>query len=311
MANRGAQTDRFFILTSSEIMAKNKHKSTFSTIHSNATSVMSVAMVLFLLGMVSVLGVAAHSLTTQLKENIGFDVVVGEQAGENQVVALKQLFTAAPYVKSVKYVSRDEALKQWERETGEDLMELIGVNPLCAEFEVRVRDAWACTDSLSMIEYQLKKMPGVEHIDMHKDVVDKINTGISRVAVVLLVVAALLLLISIALISNTVRLTVYSRRFLIHTMKLVGAKPSFIRRPIVLSNMVGGVIAAVIASTLLGAALYYLMEFEAGWAELITITDVVVIFAALLLTGIVICSIAAAIAANRFIGLNYDELFTK
>ena len=237
-------------------MAKNKHKSTFSTIHSNATSVMSVAMVLFLLGMVSVLGVAAHSLTTQLKENIGFDVVVGEQAGENQVVALKQLFTAAPYVKSVKYVSRDEALKQWERETGEDLMELIGVNPLCAEFEVRVRDAWACADSLSMIEYQLKKMPGVEHIDMHKDVVDKINTGISRVAVVLLVVAALLLLISIALISNTVRLTVYSRRFLIHTMKLVGAKPSFIRRPIVLSNMMGGVIAAVIASTLLGAALY-------------------------------------------------------
>lgn len=272
---------------------------------------MSVAMVLFLLGMVATLGVVAHSLTTQLKENIGFDVVVGEQAGENQVVALKQLFTAAPYVKSVKYVSRDEALKQWERETGEDLMELIGVNPLCAEFEVRVRDAWACADSLSMIEYQLKKMPGVEHIDMHKDVVDKINTGISRVAVVLLVVAALLLLISIALISNTVRLTVYSRRFLIHTMKLVGAKPSFIRRPIVLSNMVGGVIAAVIASTLLGAALYYLVEFEAGWAELITIFDVAVIFAALLLTGIVICSIAAAIAANRFIGLNYDELFTK
>ena len=148
-------------------------------------------MVLFLLGMVAVLGVAAHALTAQLKENIGFDVVVSEQAGENQVVALKQLFTTAPYVKSVKFVSRDEALKQWERETGEDLMELIGVNPLCAEFEVRVREPWACADSLSMIEYGLKKIPAVEHIDMHKDVVNKINSGISRVAVVLLVGARL------------------------------------------------------------------------------------------------------------------------
>ncbi|MGN0213566.1 MAG: cell division protein FtsX [Muribaculaceae bacterium] len=292
-------------------MSNIKSKRRFSAIQQNATSVMSVAMVLFLLGLVAFLGVFSHRLTSDLKENIGFDVVVSQQASEGEVNSLKQLFTTAPFVRSVRFVSRDEALKEWERETGEDLMEVVGVNPLSAEFEVRVKAQYVCADSLNKIEYKLKQMPGVEHIDMHKDVVDKINTNLSRLAMVVLVVAGLLLLISVALINNTVRLTVYSRRFLIHTMKLVGAKPSFIRRPIVLSNMVCGIVAAFIASALLAAALYYLVEFESGWSELVCMFDVAVVLCSLFIAGALLCSIAAAFAANRFIGLDYDDLFTK
>jgi len=292
-------------------MANGKSKGKIWTIHSNITTVMSVSLVLLLLGMVALLGMVTHRLTNDLKENIGFDVVLSQTATQNEINHLKQMWNASPYMSSVKYVSREDALKEWENETGEDLMEVIGVNPLSASFEVKVKAQYACIDSLNQIEYRLKGTPGIESIQMHKDVVDGINSNIRNVAVVLLVVAAVLLIISIVLIANTVRLTVYSRRFLIHTMKLVGAKPSFIRRPIVLSNLVNGIVSWVIASAILSAALYYLVQFEPGWAALIDATSVMVVFGGLLLAGMLICSLSAVAAANKFISLDYDELFTN
>lgn len=292
-------------------MANNRSKRRIWTINSNVTTVMSVSLVLLLLGMVALLGVAAHRLTNQVKENIGFDVVLNQTATDGEITALKQMWTSARYMSSVKYVSREEALREWERETGEDLMEVIGENPLSAEFEVNVKPEYACTDSLNRIEYELKKMPGIESIKMHKDVVDAINANIRNVAMVLLAVAVVLTIISIALIVNTVRLTVYSRRFLIYTMKLVGAKPGFIRKPIVVTNLINGVVSWVIAASLLSATLYYLVQFEAGWAELIDVTEVAMVFGLLLIAGMVICSMAAAVAANRYISLDYDELFTR
>ena len=292
-------------------MSKPNKKSRISFFHSDTTTVMSVALVLLLLGIVAFLGLAAKQVTSNLKENIGFDVVVKENATEAEVNQLKQMWNNAAYMSSVKYVSREDALKEWERETGEDLMEVLGVNPLSAEFEVKVKAAYANIDSLNKIEYQLKQVPGIESVQMHKDVVDTINNNIKNVALILIAVAVVLLIISVALINNTVRLTVYSRRFLIHTMKLVGAKPSFIRRPIVVSNAVNGIIASIIAMVLLSGVLYYLIEFEAGWGSLISLVDVAVVYGMLLAVGAVICALAAMFAANRFIALDYDELFTN
>lgn len=292
-------------------MSKPNKKSRISFFHSDTTTVMSVALVLLLLGIVAFLGLAAKQVTSNLKENIGFDVVVKENATEAEVNQLKQMWNNAAYMSSVKYVSREDALKEWERETGEDLMEVLGVNPLSAEFEVKVKSDYANVDSLNKIEYQLKQVPGIESVQMHKDVVDTINNNIKNVALILIAVAVVLLIISVALINNTVRLTVYSRRFLIHTMKLVGAKPSFIRRPIVVSNAVNGIIASIIAMVLLSGVLYYLIEFEAGWGSLISLVDVAVVYGMLLAVGAVICALAAMFAANRFIALDYDELFTN
>lgn len=292
-------------------MSKPNKKSRISFFHSDTTTVMSVALVLLLLGIVAFLGLAAKQVTSNLKENIGFDVVVKESATEAEVNLLKQMWNNAAYMSSVKYVSREDALKEWERETGEDLMEVLGVNPLSAEFEVKVKADYANVDSLNKIEYQLKQVPGIESVQMHKDVVDTINNNIKNVALILIAVAVVLLIISVALINNTVRLTVYSRRFLIHTMKLVGAKPSFIRRPIVVSNAVNGIIASIIAMVLLSGVLYYLIEFEAGWGSLISLVDVAVVYGMLLAVGAVICALAAMFAANRFIALDYDDLFTN
>lgn len=292
-------------------MSKPNKKSRISFFHSDTTTVMSVALVLLLLGIVAFLGLAAKQVTSNLKENIGFDVVVKESATEAEVNQLKQMWNNAAYMSSVKYVSREDALKEWERETGEDLMEVLGVNPLSAEFEVKVKADYANVDSLNKIEYQLKQVPGIESVQMHKDVVDTINNNIKNVALILIAVAVVLLIISVALINNTVRLTVYSRRFLIHTMKLVGAKPSFIRRPIVVSNAVNGIIASIIAMVILSGVLYYLIEFEAGWGSLISLVDVAVVYGMLLAVGAVICALAAMFAANRFIALDYDDLFTN
>ena len=292
-------------------MSKPNKKSRISFFHSDTTTVMSVALVLLLLGIVAFLGLAAKQVTSNLKENIGFDVVVKESATEAEVNQLKQMWNNAAYMSSVKYVSREDALKEWERETGEDLMEVLGVNPLSAEFEVKVKADYANVDSLNKIEYQLKQIPAIDSVQMHKDVVDTINNNIKNVALILIAVAVVLLIISVALINNTVRLTVYSRRFLIHTMKLVGAKPSFIRRPIVVSNAVNGIIASIIAMVILSGVLYYLIEFEAGWGSLISLVDVAVVYGMLLAVGAVICALAAMFAANRFIALDYDDLFTN
>lgn len=288
-----------------------KRKKRLATFNSNATTVMSVALVLVLLGMVAVLAMAGRNLTNGVKEDIGFDVVLQGEATEAQIAGLKQLWSRQPYTASAKYISKEAALRQWEQETGEDLMEITGVNPLSAEFEVRVKAEYACSDSLNVIERQLRRLPAVESVQMHKDIVEALNKNISQVVMILAVVAIVLLIISFALINNTVHLTIYSRRFLIHTMKLVGATPGFIRRPIVIANALNGIVASLIAMAVLSAAIYYVVEFEAGWSTLIQWMDVAIIYGALLVFGTVICAIAAAISATRFIGLDYDDLFMK
>lgn len=286
-------------------------KSKISYFSANITPIISVSLVLMLLGVVGLLGLAANSLTTYVKENIGFDVVLANNASDKQIDELKAYWTVAPYVSSVKYVSKEDALTAWEKDTGENLMEVIGVNPLSAEFEVRVKAQYVSVDSLNKIEQMLKEYKAIESVQMHRDVVEQINGNIQSIMLVLGVVLIMLVVISFVLINNTVRLAVYSRRFLIHTMKLVGATPGFIRRPFVLTNVLNGLIASLVAVMVLSGLIYYVVEINADYATLLSVDQVCVVYAALVLVGVLMCSVAAVLATNRFIGLNYDELFTK
>lgn len=286
-------------------------KSKISYFSANITPIISVSLVLMLLGVVGLLGLAANSLTTYVKENIGFDVVLANNASDKQIDELKAYWTVAPYVSSVKYVSKEDALTAWEKDTGENLMEVIGVNPLSAEFEVRVKAQYVSVDSLNKIEQMLKEYKAIESVQMHRDVVEQINGNIQSIMLVLGVVLIMLVVISFVLINNTVRLAVYSRRFLIHTMKLVGATPGFIRRPFVLTNVLNGLIASLVAVMVLSGLIYYVVEINADYATLLSVDQVCVVYAALVLAGVLMCSVAAVLATNRFIGLNYDELFTK
>ena len=291
-------------------MAKEK-KSKISYINTNITSIISVALVLLLLGMGAMLGLFARSAAERVRANIGFDVSMSDTASDSQVLAMKRLLSAAPYTASVRYVSKEEALMYWQQETGEDLMKVLGFNPLTAEFEVHVRPQYAEVDSLGAIEAALLRVPGVDVVQVHRDRVEAISRNISNVVAVLGVVALALLAISFALINNTVRLTVYSRRFLIYTMKLVGATPGFIRRPIVISNIINGVIAALVATLALSVGLFYIDKAEGGWSALVTPVEVWCVYGGLMVAGAVLCGIGALLASNKYLRLDYDELFKR
>lgn len=291
-------------------MSKEK-KSKISYFQSNFTSTISVALVLLLLGIIAFLGILANTFSKELKENIGFSVVLQSETTPEQVAAMDKMWKASPYVSDVKFISKEAALQNWQAETGENLVELFGVNPLNAEYEVYVKAEYANLDSLQVIERQLKTITFVDEIAMHKSEVDAANRNISNVALVLFVIAVLLMLISFVLINNTVRLTVYSRRFLIHTMKLVGAKPGFIRRPFVISNMLNGLIAAFVSMLFLLGVYLFLQNIDEALVVSFSALEIVAVFAGLIVLGVLICGLAAFLAADKYIRLNYDDLFKR
>lgn len=291
-------------------MSKEK-KSKISYFQSNFTSTISVALVLLLLGIIAFLGILANTFSKELKENIGFSVVLQSETTPEQVAAMDKMWKASPYVSDVKYISKEAALQNWQAETGENLVELFGVNPLNAEYEVYVKAEYANLDSLQVIERQLKAITFVDEIAMHKSEVDAANRNISNVALVLFVIAVLLMLISFVLINNTVRLTVYSRRFLIHTMKLVGAKPGFIRRPFVVSNMLNGLIAAFVSMLFLLGVFLFLQNIDEALVVSFSALEIVAVFAGLIVLGVLICGLAAFLAADKYIRLSYDDLFKR
>lgn len=292
-------------------MATTKKK--ISYFSANVTAVISVALVLLLLGIVAVIGVGANGLSMKIKENIGFDISMKEDATEQQIAALRRDIAAAPFTARMKYVSKDDALEVWREETGEDLMAVLGFNPLTAEIEVHVRSNYSDVASIDRIAAGLKqKYAAIESVTTHRENIEAINRTLTQTALVLGVAAAAMLIISLALINNTVRMTIYSKRFLIHTMKLVGATPGFIRRPIVVSCMINGIIAAFVAVGLLSALLYYLsLDSLAGEAvrEAVPIEAVGATAAAMVVLGALLCCATAFFAANKYIRLDYDRLF--
>ena len=292
-------------------MATTKKK--ISYFSANVTAVISVALVLLLLGIVAVIGVGANGLSEKIKENIGFDISMKEDATEHQIAALRRDIAAAPFTARMKYVSKEDALEVWREETGEDLMAVLGFNPLTAEIEVHVRSNYSDVASIDRIAAGLKqKYTAIESVTTHRENIEAINRTLTQTALVLGVAAAAMLIISLALINNTVRMTIYSKRFLIHTMKLVGATPGFIRRPIVVSCMINGIIAAFVAVGLLSALLYYLsLDSLAGDAvrEAVPLEAVGATAAAMVVLGALLCCATAFFAANKYIRLDYDRLF--
>lgn len=286
-----------------------KYRSGISTFSAQLTATVSVALVLLLLGIIALLGIAAHSVTNSIRENMGFDVVLAEDTPAETINTLKQGWISAPYVSNVKYYSAEDALAKWQDETGEDLMALLGVNPFRPEFEVKVKAAYANVDSIDKIVAPLRAIPQVSEINVHTEMVESINNNIRSIALVLTIVAAALLLISFVLINNTVRLTVYARRFIIHTMKLVGATPGFIRRPFVTRNILNGIVASLVAIALLAATLYYCSTLDTSVMRAITWIDAAWVFGGMMVAGILICALAALFAANKYIRLDYDSMF--
>lgn len=276
-----------------------------------ATATVSVALVLFILGIASFMGIAAHKVTKGIKENMGFVVLFNEEVTASDIDAVRSRLVKEPGVASTSYSSPEAVLDRWQKMVGEeeDITRLAGVNPFVGELEVRVRSAYASNDSIGLITAPLQLMPQVSEIKVHTELVDRINSTLRSVSLSLIFVAVALLTVSFILIFNTVRLTVYARRFTIYTMKLVGATASFIRRPFLVDNIVNGLVAGIIASLALVGAVSYGRTFDLSIAEVLTWDSVVAVLVGVVITGILICLIAAIFAANRYLRLSYDEMF--
>ena len=287
-----------------------KRKSAISTFSAQITSTVSVTLVLLILGIVAILGVAAHNITQNFKGNVGFVVMLDEKITEGQLNNLKQKWSKENYVAAQKFISAEEVFNQEMDIMGEQVLELMaGINPYQPEFEIIVKPQYACHDSINAIKASLAGVEGIKDILHDTTNIDAVNENINNSILILSFVAAALILISFVLINNTVRLTVYSKRFIIHTMKLVGATDGFIRRPFIVNNIIHGIIAAIIANAILAATLYYLHSIESNAYSVISWTEAGFVFGALIIVGVAICATAALFATNKYLRSSYDDMF--
>lgn len=275
------------------------------------TSVVSIALVLFTIGLFGIIILNANKLSDLIKENIGFEIILKEGVREAGIIQLQKLLDANPHVKSTYYITKEEATKRLSEDLGEDFIQWLGEdeNPLLPTIEVRFRAEWGNSDSLAMIEQKLLQNSDVKEVYYQKSLVDLINQNIRRIALVLFVFVVLLLIIAIALINNTIRLSVYAKRFLIRSMQLVGATEGFIRRPFIFTGIVQGLIGAVFASLLLSLMLYVGLSSIPEMVQLQDYTLLGILFAFLLLLGMLLTGVSTFFALRKFLRSSTDKLF--
>ena len=265
------------------------------------TLCISTTMVLILLGMVVFSVLSARNLT--------MTIILKDSVSVNDAHLMCRDLYHRPYSHNIDYISKEQAQREQVKELGSDPSEFLGFNPFPATLEVQLKSDYANRDSLKWIVKEMKKDERVSDISYMEDLMDKVNRNLSRVSVVLLVLAVLLTFVSFSLISNTVRLSVYARRFVIHTMKLVGASWGFIRRPFLKQAIWIGVIAAILAIMVLGACVYGLFLTQPGIEEVVTWEVLAITAGSVLLFGIVITVLCAWLAVNKFLKMTAGELY--
>ncbi len=281
------------------------HIPLFST---RATATVSVALVLVILGIAALVGLATHGLSRSVRDNMGFVVIFSENVTAADIAQVTDKLKAGGGVRDIQYSSPDDILARWQKMVGEDedIMKLADVNPFTSELEVKVTDTYASTDSIMTLAAPVMLMPQVSDVKIHNELIDSVNSTLRSISLTLVAVAVALMIVSFVLIFNTVRLSVYSRRFLINTMQLVGATPGFVRRPF---SLVNGAVAGVLASAIVGAMLGMGMHIDVSVSSLLNWPQAIAVMAAMIVTGMLICMVAAFFACNRYLSLTYDELY--
>ena len=273
------------------------------------TLCISTSMVLVLLGMVVFSVLTSRNLSQWVKENLTVTVMLNDEVTVNEAKLLCRDLYHRPYSRNIDYISREQALKEQTRAMGSDPSEFLGMNPFSATLELQLKSDYANHDSLQWISAELRKNPKISDVAYQVDLMDRVNRNLTKINIVLLVIAGLLTFISFSLINNTVRLSVYSRRFLIHTMKLVGASWGFIRRPFMRRGLAVGIVAAIIAICVLGACVYGLYYYEPNMVNIITWVELAITAGAVLLFGIIITTVSSYISVNKFLRMSAGELY--
>ena len=273
------------------------------------TLCISTAMVLVLLGLVVLSVQTSRNLSQWVKENLTVTVMLSDDVSVNGAKMLCRDLYHRPYSRNIDYISKDQALKEQSEAMGSDPSEFLGVNPFPATLELQLKSDYANRDSLKWIAKELQKNPKVTDVAYQVDLMDSVNRNLTKVNLLLLALAVLLTFVSFSLINNTVRLSVYSRRFLIHTMKLVGASWAFIRKPFMRQALLVGVVAAIVAIIALGGLVYGLYYYEPNILTVITWRELTITGVAVLLFGIIITATCSYISVNKFLRMSAGELY--
>lgn len=273
------------------------------------TSSISTTLVLLLLGMVVFFVLSANNLSTYVRENIGISVLVSDDMKEPEALKFQKSLNEKSYVKESLYISKEQALKEQTEAMGTDPAEFLGYNPFTASIEIKLNAQYANSDSIAWIEKEILTNKKVMEVSYPQNLIDSVNRNIQKVSIFLLGLAALLTLISFALINNTIRLTIYSKRFLIHTMKLVGANWSFIRRPFLVRNVWIGVLAGIMADAVLLGMAYMLVKYEPQLIEIITPNTLLIVMASVLVFGLAITFLCAYISINKYLRMKASALY--
>ena len=274
-------------------------------------SLMSIALVLFLLGIFALLIMHAQKLSNHIKENIGFEIIMNSNVKEANILRLQKELDASPAVKSTEYITKEEAIRRLSDDLGEDFLQWLGneENPLLPSIDVRFNAAWANNDSLNVIENQLLANTDIKEIYYQKSLVELINQNIRRIGFGMMVASFILLIIAITLIRNTIRLSIYSKRFLVRSMQLVGATASYIRRPFIKSGLSQGFFGALLADLLLALTMYSLTKRIPEFSLVQDYRIMIGIYIGIILLGIVLGGLSTRSALRKYLNADVDRLY--
>jgi len=273
------------------------------------TTIISISLVLFMLGILGLIILNAQQISNHVKENIGFSIILKDGIKEVEIAQIQKSLDAENFVKSTHFIHPDSAAAELQRELGEDFISFLGYNPLLPSIDVKLNADYANTDSLSVIEANLTGNPKIKEVFYQKDLVSLINENVKKISFYLLAFSALLLTIAMALINNTIRLSIYSKRFLIKTMQLVGAKSSFIQKPFVLNGIGNGLVAAFLSIGLIVLFLYYLQQQMPEIIDFKNIELYGALFLIVIILGILISWISTMLAVRKYLRMEAGNLY--
>ena len=291
-------------------MKTSKNKSLNRRILSSSASVViSLSLVLFVVGLLGLVLINAQRLSDYVKENVGFTIMLKDGINEIETLKFQKILDASEFAKNTTFITKEEATQNLKADLGENFVEFLGYSPLLASIDVKLNADYANTDSLQIITNELSENANVFEVYYQKDLIDKLNSNVNRLSFFLLIFCVLLFFIAFALINNTIRLSVYSKRFLIRTMRLVGATNSFIQKPFLSKGIYQGIYSSLFAIFMLIGAIQLVQGDTANMLNIDDLKIIGIVFLLILASGLVISIFSTFFAVRKFIKLNENELY--
>lgn len=289
--------------------AEEKQRSAIKVKSNYLSTIISITLVLFMLGLLGMIVLNAQKISEHVRENIGFSLYLQENLSAEELKTLQEDLKAKPFTNRIEYIDQETAAEMLKKDLGEDFVDFLGYNPLSGSIDVYLKADYAIEEKTVEIEKALKRYPAVKEVVYQKDLIAEVNNNIRRISIVLLGFSILLLIVVIALINNTIRLAIYSKRFLIKTMQLVGATGGFIRRPFVARGILNGIISGFIATLLLMGVMYSAEQNFPTLVELKNVNLYLILFASVIVLGVLISWISTSLAVRKFLRMQSGDLY--